>query len=296
MELLETLKRKIESANDLQSVVRTMKVMASASIREYEHAVESLDEYNSTIEMGLQIVMRNMPEGMTAARNVEKNRLGAIVFGSERGMCGQFNEVITYYAIDSMDKLGIMPDKRTILALGERLIVRLEESGQTVKERFPIFGSHVDITSIMQEVLIKIEEWRLQERIDQIVLFYNRPASGASFRPNMLYLLPFDMDWFQELGNKKWPSRTLPTFTMDWDRLFSSLVRQYLFVSLYRAFVESLASENISRLFSMQNAENNIDERLKELNAQFHHQRQTSITAELFDIVTGFEAVTGGKR
>jgi F-type H+-transporting ATPase subunit gamma len=78
---------------------------------------------------------------------------------------------------------------------------------------------------------------------------------------------------------------------MDWDALFSALIRQYLFVSLYRAFAESLASENASRLAAMQNAERNIDERLTALQGQFHQQRQSSITEELLDIVSGFEAL-----
>ncbi len=95
------------------------------------------------------------------------------------------------------------------------------------------------------------------------------------------------------LAEKKWPCRTLPTFSMDVDKLFSSLVRHYLFFSLYRAFVESLASENASRLASMQMAEKNIEEHLYELNVQFHRQRQTAITSELLDVVTGFEAITG---
>ncbi|MBU4139645.1 MAG: F0F1 ATP synthase subunit gamma, partial [Euryarchaeota archaeon] len=137
------------------------------------------------------------------------------------------------------------------------------------------------------------EELRSKKEIDQIVLFYNRPATGTSFRPNMVYLLPFDPEWIRDLSGKKWPSRTLPTFTMDWESLFSSLTRQYLFFSLYRAFVESIASENASRLASMQVAEKNIEERLKDLNTAFNLQRQTSITSELLDIMTGFEALMG---
>ncbi len=78
---------------------------------------------------------------------------------------------------------------------------------------------------------------------------------------------------------------------MNWDDLFSSVVRQYLFVSLYRAFAESLKSENASRLSSMQAAQKNIEERLTELNSQHRHQRQSSITSELLDIVSGFEAL-----
>jgi F-type H+-transporting ATPase subunit gamma len=84
-------------------------------------------------------------------------------------------------------------------------------------------------------------------------------------------------------------------FTMDWDAFFSALIRQYLFVSLFRAFAESLASENASRLASMQGAEKNIQDRLRDLSSRYHQQRQMSITEELLDIVSGFEAIeTGG--
>jgi F-type H+-transporting ATPase subunit gamma len=112
----------------------------------------------------------------------------------------------------------------------------------------------------------------------------------------MLHLLPLDMEWFRGLAKKKWTSRSIPIFTMDWDDLFSSLIRQYMFFSLYRALIESLASENASRLASMQKAEKNIEERLNELHIQYHSLRQESITMELLDIVTGFEALTNKKR
>lgn len=296
MELLETLKRKAESAEDLLSIVKTMKALAAANIKEYELAVESLMEYNRTIEMGLHIVLQNMPAELSPVKPGHKKRLGAIIFGSERGMCGQFNEQIVEYALNKMNEIDIMPEDRRILALGERVINRLEEEGQVVEDRFTMFGTHADITSTMQEVFIRIEEWRMKLDIEQIVLFHNRPISGSSYSPEMLYLLPFDMGWFHDLAKKKWPSRTLPTFTMDWELLFSFLVRQFLFVSLYRAFIESLAGENTSRLFSMQFAEKNIEERLKELNLQFHHQRQASITAELLDVATGYEAITGDNK
>jgi F-type H+-transporting ATPase subunit gamma len=85
----------------------------------------------------------------------------------------------------------------------------------------------------------------------------------------------------------------LPLFSMDRDQLFSALIRQYLFVSLFRACAESLASENASRLAAMQGAERNIEERLEELQTQFHQQRQMTITEELLDIVAGFEALSG---
>ena len=71
-----------------------------------------------------------------------------------------------------------------------------------------------------------------------------------------------------------------------------TLIREYLFVSLFRACAESLASENASRLTAMQRADKNIDELLGDLNGAFHRLRQSGIDAELFDVISGFEALS----
>ncbi|MDB9337432.1 F0F1 ATP synthase subunit gamma, partial [Nodularia spumigena] len=108
--------------------------------------------------------------------------------------------------------------------------------------------------------------------------------------------LPVDPNWLKNLEKKAWSTPVLPTFTMNENQLFSALIRQYLFISLYLALAESLASENASRLSSMQAAEKNIEERLSDFNADYRRQRQSSITAELLDIVSGFEALTQPQR
>jgi F-type H+-transporting ATPase subunit gamma len=75
------------------------------------------------------------------------------------------------------------------------------------------------------------------------------------------------------------------------DATLRALIREYLFVSLFRACAESLASENASRLAAMQRAEKNIDELLEDLNGTFHRLRQSGIDEELFDVISGFEAL-----
>jgi F-type H+-transporting ATPase subunit gamma len=74
------------------------------------------------------------------------------------------------------------------------------------------------------------------------------------------------------------------------------LIREYLFISLFRACAESLASENASRLAAMQRADKNIDELLEDLNRAFHRMRQDGIDEELFDVVSGFEALTAKEK
>jgi F-type H+-transporting ATPase subunit gamma len=108
----------------------------------------------------------------------------------------------------------------------------------------------------------------------------------------LAYLLPLDLDWLRSLEQAPWPSRRLPTMGMEWEAVFASLIREHFFVSLYRAFAQSLASENAARLAAMQTAERNIEEKLEEFNARYQRQRQNTITNELLDIVAGFEALT----
>ena len=289
MQTAEALKRKIQSAQDLLGVVKTMKALAAVSIRQYQRAVESLADYNRTVEMGLQIVLKESLEATAASRS--QSRLGAVVFGTDQGLCGQLNNTIVGHALEEMDKTGIPKEDRIIIAVGVRTADILEDSGQKVFEILTTPGSTAGITSMVQDITLLLENWRFKIAVERMHLYYSEYVSGAIYRPRTLKLIPVDHQWLVDLRKEKWASRTLPTFTMDWNRIFRALIREYLFVSIYRAFANSLASENASRLAAMQNAEKNIEERLEELDVQFHRQRQMTITEELLDIVAGFEVL-----
>jgi F-type H+-transporting ATPase subunit gamma len=291
MQTTESLKRKMKSAGDLLSVVKTMKALAAVSIRQYQKAVESLTDYNRTVEMGLQIVLKERMGTTTQKKASRVKRLGAIVIGSDQGLCGQLNDQISVFSLDHMKSLGVRKESRMILSVGARVADYLEDAGQTVNELMTTPGSTAGITPLVQEIIMIIDEWHFCHQIDHFMLYYNKYLSGASFRAHMVQLLPVNREWLKEISRKKWDSKSLPIFRMNGDLIFSSLIREYLFVSLYRAFAESLASENASRLASMQNAEKNIEEQLVDLHVQFHRTRQMTITEELLDIVSGFEAL-----
>jgi F-type H+-transporting ATPase subunit gamma len=293
METLESLRRRIKSAEDLYSIVKTMKALAAVSIRQYEKAVEALAEYNRTTQMGLHVVLSERAQELLAAAEQPQNRVAAIIFGSDQGMCGQFNEQITAYTLAHLNALQPPPQERRVLCVGIRLVPRLEEARQEISEFMHIPGSVDGITASVQDLLLTIDRWREESEIGTFYLFYNRPISSATYSPHRIRLLPVDLEVLRSLETKSWPSRSLPTYSMDQERLIAALIRQHLFVSLFRAFAESLSSENTARLTSMQAAERNIEERLAELNAHYHDQRQNTITSELLDIVSGFEVLTG---
>ncbi len=297
MQTPENLKRRIDSTEDLQSVVKTMKSLAAVNIRQYEKAVESLKEYSRAIDMALGIVLRHDPDTTVYARSSERKRIGAFVFGSDQGMCGSLNERVVSHAMETLrswGKGGKGPADIPVVCAGERASGILADAGIAPVETWELPGSVTSITPHVQEILLKIEQWREQKGVDHVMLFHARQESRAGYKPRTVRLLPVDARWLHERRKQKWESRSLPFFTLPPDTLFSSLIREYLFMVVFRAYVESMASENAARLTAMQGAEKNIEELMEDLTGAYHRLRQMSITEELLDIVSGFEALEQG--
>ncbi len=291
MQTLETLREQLNSARQLHQVAKTMKSLAAVNIHQYQESVEAVSTYFETVELGLHIVLRHHAITDTLTDPPAGKTLGAVVFGSDQGMVGQFNNRVASFALEQMEQTGIEPRKRSLVVVGQLAAITFQYLGQPVERQLPVPNSMSGVTSKVQDILLQLETWRTEHQIDRIMLFYNTPRSGASYEPTVQRLLPVDPLWLQQLKQRQWKSRVLPIYRMAWSDLFLALIRQYFFVSLYRAMVESLASENASRLDSMQAAEKNISERLDELNRQYHRMRQSSITEEVLDIASGFEAL-----
>jgi F-type H+-transporting ATPase subunit gamma len=107
----------------------------------------------------------------------------------------------------------------------------LEDAGQPVEGFSFVPSSVAGITPKVQDTLIKIESWNQEKGLDHIYLFYSMQTSAASYQPHTVHLLPMDKEWLLTLKAQPWPSRSIPLFTMEWSSLFSSLIREYLFVS-----------------------------------------------------------------
>lgn len=287
-----SLGRKICTAGDLQSVVRTMKAVAASSISQYESAVRALDDYDRTVQLGLLACLREMapPPAPTPPRRGDAGPLIAVVFGSDQGLVGQFNDVMADFVVGSLREL---PARKTVWSVGERVRSRLAETELAPAKDFVLPGSIGAISALVGQILTAIETLREKGEIAQVVLFHNRPHAGAIYSPATQRLLPLDDVWRSERLAMNWPTRNLPEVMNDGAGTLLAFVREYLFVSIFRACAESLASENASRLAAMQRAEKNIDELLDDLNRSFHRLRQGSIDEELFDVIAGFEAMSG---
>ncbi len=295
MQTLESLSRKLKGAGELNSIVRTMKAMAASNIGQYEKAVESLGDYNKTVALGIiayfetnKIVLLNELEG---ANGKKEKSICAIVFGSDQGFVGQFNDSLTSYVSSYLNK---MSEAKEIWTIGARIPLLLLDAGQNVTEKFTLPSAITTVTALIGSILLNVQESHEQGSLDEFYIFYNRSMPGALYEPTCQRLLPLDEKWRKELSQQKWPTKKIPQIIGNGKVIIAKLIEEFLFVTLYQACAESLASENHSRLVAMQRAEKNIGELLEDLGHTYHRLRQSSIDEELFDVVSGFEALKGG--
>jgi F-type H+-transporting ATPase subunit gamma len=293
---IESLTRKISGAADLEAVVRSMKALAASSIGQYQKAVHSLDEYASTVELALTACLRQAGTGYDTAETgaQKKHGIGAIVFGSDQGLVGRFNEVVVEFAVKT---LKVLPGTITkIWPLGERIHALLGDTGMPTAGILPVPDSVNAISGLVAQILIDVETAREHGDVVEVYLFHNHPKSGSLYEPIGKRLLPLDLAWQKQLAAAPWPTNLPPEVIQGTTSPLRAFIREYLFVLLFQACAESLASENASRLAAVQRAEKNIDGILEDLNLKLHRMRQESIDEELFDVISGYEALTAVRR
>jgi F-type H+-transporting ATPase subunit gamma len=283
-----SLRQKIAGARDLQSVVRTMKAVAASSIGQYENSVRALADYYHTVELGLGVCFRESGPAPLIPEPTVSTAIGAVVFGSDQGLVGSFNDVVADYAVKM---LAALPTKAKVWAVGERVHSRMANAGLPLMGTFTVPSSVRAIAPLVGQILVECEKDHGRGEVTELHIFHNRPTSGAVYVPVTQRLLPLDEAWRRKLAKLSWPTARLPE-AIGGPATLRTLIRGYLFVSLFQACAESLASENASRLAAMQRADKNIDDLLENLTRTFHRLRQSSIDEELFDVVSGFEALS----
>ncbi len=292
METLESLSDTLETTGDIQSIVRTMKALSSVSIRQYERAEAAIADYARTVELGLMAILRQrrLEGAPLPVADAGTGREGLIVIGSDRGLCGGYNDRIIRFARSRME------DEPMLLSvIGARVAARLEADGRRVDGFHSLPGSVEGISRLARAVIVEIDRWTRLESVGRVQLVHNRREGQNAAKPQALRLLPLSDSHLRTLSAADWPGRSAPLFRMDPDRLMSWLIQQRLFVMIYRALAEALASEHASRLAAMRAAERNIEERRDDLRQLYRLRRQETITRELLDVVSGYEAVRSGE-
>lgn len=297
MKSLEQFQKQLDGLHELRNIVKTMKSVSAASIRQYEQAAASLAGYTHCVELSLCAVMKSLDRPRASARlSARPGSSAAIVFGSDHGLCGHFNEGIAEHTRATLETSADANPKPRILAVGARVAASLERLDLSVVDTFSVPGSAAQITATGQRLLLIVDEWQRHDGVEVVDLYHNVRARGSQFQPTHTRLLPIESGMLDRLRKRPWPSRRVPCHSMGAQPLLGQILHHFFSVAIFRACAESSASEHASRLAAMQAAERNLDERLTEVTMQFRRARQEVVTSELLDVVSGFEAMTGRPR
>ena len=288
------LARKITSAKDLSSVVRSMKALAATSLGQYEHASVALQECYSAVELSLSVCLRALSAPSQRQDLAEPRSLGVILIGSDQGLVGRFNEVLLEFALDVLQRTPATITR--VWVVGERMQQVAADSSLPPGVLLPIPYSIEAITPLVGQLIIAADAELSHRSIGGVHVFHHQPLRGGSYKAVSKRLLPLDALWQREMAVHPWPARALPEVLGGAAAAIDALVRNYLFIVLFQACAEALASENASRLAAMQRAEENIATVLNSLTQQFHRVRQASIDEELFEVVSGYDALGAPDR
>lgn len=263
-----------------------MKTMAAVNIGVYENVDRSLTAYYRTIEDGLTAILRHY-QPPPAGKPATGGCVGAVIFGSDQGMVGPFNDNLARAALD---RLSPVHDDLSVWCVGERVGLKLQDE-LSLRRVYRVPGSATGITSLVASLLSEVAAQEESGKLDELIVIFNSPTARAGYETAVQTLLPVDPGWLVRLGRKPWPTRLMPQTLMAAAETIASLIREHLLIKLCWACAESLVSENIARLAAMQRAGRNIEEILGELTVGYNQERQNAITAELFDVVFGYDVL-----
>ncbi|MFT7441453.1 MAG: F-type H+-transporting ATPase subunit gamma [Sulfitobacter sp.] len=291
---LESLSRRITSMQGIRGVVHTMKSLSVINSAPYEPAARAIEAYHETVLTGLHALLSQ--SGPIKGAGVGAAARVIVVFGSDHGLCGNYNEALAEH-VGTHIKSDANAET-TVLCIGAQMEGALCDLDLAVEETF-FPPASVDgigrLANLLTQKLDDIRRARRPHDISVTLAYFARSEQGMQ-APRIDALLPLDPDLVRDLQSKQWVSRSLPYFSMPPEDLFISLIRGHLFASLFRAAAEALVTENAARLALMQQAEQSVDDRLDALKSDTRALRQSAITTELLDVIIGFEALKKDAR
>jgi len=284
---LETLSRHSDTLKSIRGIVHTMKTLSAINATPYEHAARSIEAYHQTILQGFAAFAYRT--GKITLRQDEALEHLVIVFGSDHGLCGNYNEILA--EVVKQHCQAKITGKHRLLCIGAQMNDALDDQGLASDAVLLPPASADGIGRLAGDIVTRIDRFSRGQplyHLDVTLAFTQRGEQGAR-EPVTLRLLPLEPALLQR--QEHWDSRSLPDYTMDAEALLSSLIRSHIFASVFRASAEAMVTENSARLALMQQAEQSVDERIEDVKGELRSVRQTEITSELMDVITGFEAL-----
>lgn len=288
---LKEIRTRIASVNSTQKITGAMKLVSAAKLRRAQMSIINLRPYSNKLNEilhNLSATVENM-ENMPLFQEKECKNVLLIAITSNRGLCGSFNSNIvkeTVQAIETKYPAQWKEGKIKIVCIGKK-------GYEQLKRRFDILQFHDSILDTTQfEESVKISDQLMNDfvsgKIDKVDIIYNQFVNPATQRVVVEDFLPV-----KKISAASEKINTDYIFEPDKKLLLKELVPKIIRIQLYKTIIDSVASEHGARMTSMAKATDNANEILKELKLKYNNARQSSITNELIEIVSGANALDG---
>ncbi len=282
---LELLTHRTGTMRSIRGIVRTMKTMSAINALPYEQAAQAMAGYRSTVLDGLHAFVQR--HGALPAETGRGLSPVVIAFGSDHGLCGNYNEIVAERADAAR---AAMPGAR-VICVGVQMEDALSGLGIRPEQVLLPPATADGLGRLAGRLIALLDAMRAPDGDLAVSLVFMQRAAHGQQEVAVQRLLPLDPAMTGAIAHRPWASRSLPYFSLPPDQLLAALIRSYLFAEMFRAAAEALVTENAARLARMQQAEQSIDEQLEELTGEMRSVRQSEITTELLDVIIGFEAL-----
>src|SRR5688572_3026237 len=298
------VKNRISSVKNIQKITRAMEMVAAARLRRAEQRIEAMRPYAGAIRrMTRRVVeaVENIPSMPILEEHDEIKRVGILLVTGDRGLAGPFNSQIIRAGNRRRIELEAEGKEVVWFASGRRGVSSLSFRGYDVAGSYTGFTDRPAYANA-REIADALVQHYVDNDLDRVEVFYNHYVSPLTQNVEHETLLPLQQidalvddedeqddenDDSEESGDKSsWLYEPEP------EEILQRLIPDYVEISIYRALLESTASEHGARMTAMRNAQENASEMIDDLTLEMNRQRQAEITQEIMEVVAGAEGLT----
>ena len=294
-------KNRIASVKNIQKITRAMEMVAAARLRRAEQRIEHLRPYAGAIRrMTRRVVeaVENIPSLPVLEEHDQENRVGILLVTGDRGLAGPFNSQII--RAGNRRAAEVEADSKEVVwfASGRRGVSSLQFRGRDVTGAYTGFTDRPAYANA-REIADDLVQHYVDNELDRVEIIYNHYVSPLTQTVSHETLLPLqqidalveDEDEEPE-GDDEDRQRASWLYEPEPEEILERLIPDYVEISIYRALLESTASEHGARMTAMRNAQENASEMIDDLTLEMNRQRQAEITQEIMEVVAGAEGLT----
>ncbi|HSR11735.1 MAG TPA: ATP synthase F1 subunit gamma [Thermodesulfobacteriota bacterium] len=287
---LRDIRKRIASVRSTQQITKAMKMVAAAKLRRAQESILATRPFAQKLSQVLgNLVSRTTPDMHPLLSQRDPKRVEVLVFTSDRGLCGAFNMNLIQRTEKFLTEEKKADETVTLSFVGRKARDYFRKRQVTIRKEYVNLFGKVDF-SLAERIGRELAESYAREELDAIYLLYSEFRSAIQQRILLERILPVTP---ASAGAKDGKSSGSADYIYEPSEgeILGKLLPMYVNTQVYRALLETTASEFGARMTAMENATQNAGEMIEKLTLVYNKARQAAITKELIEIVSGAEAL-----